>query len=364
MCIHTFTGALQTETTEAPAQVVANSTETPAATSDEDRIASSTPPSSSTSENATPSPSSETDNRETEDTSIRRGSGMNIEGIVGIAVGCLAVIALAIAFVRAGSSKRKQAEQQQHGELLTAVQDLASSTMSVKDGKYIESLDSSNGPPGSPRTSTIAAIRKPTAPHTHHRLQGGGSMYTTTAGSKPSGSATPAALVQQASAQAAAATIIDVDDQPKPSRVVRTFSRSQRSGSGHDALKKAPLSPESYLKFAQSGFRQARRSSRHSRAMESPNPNATSSSSAASPVPPPQRSRMRFSRRGSLHTTPSNEDDSAADIPMLGGGGILARSSNSSSQNDPTSPRDIPVLARGSEESVDSVEDDDIEISI
>lgn len=338
---------------------------------DEDRMGTTNMPSSTSQgdANATPSPSSSTDDRINEDTSIRRNSGLDTEGIIGIAVGCMAVIALAVAFVHAGSSKRKK--QAQQGELLTAVQDLASSTMSVKDVKYIESLDSSTGPPpGSPRTSTIAVIRKPTVPHHHHRLQGGGSMYSTI-GSNTSGasrSATPAAALVQTSASAAqpqptSTMVVDVDDEPKPHRVARTFSRSQRSSSGHDALKKAPLSPDSYLKFAQNSFRQSRRSARHSRAMESPNPNVTASSS--SPVVHPQRSRMRFSRRGSLHAS-SNEDDSAADIPMLGGGGggISARSSNSSSQNDPTSPRDIPVLARGSEESVDSIEDDDVEISI
>lgn len=358
--------------------MIANATETLAATTttsnssstgdDEDRMSTTNTPSSTSQRDAdaTPSPSSSTDGRINEDTSIRRGSGIDTEGIIGIAIGCVAVVALAVAFVHAGSSKRKK--QAQQGELLTAVQDLASSTMSVKDVKYIESLDSSTG---SPRTSTIAAIRKPTVPHHHHRPQGGGSMYSTTDSSisGASGSAAPAAALVQTSASAAqpqptGATIVDVDDEPKPHRMVRTFSRSQRSGSSHDALKKAPLSPDSYLKFAQNSFRQSRRSARHSRAMESPNPNAMASSS--SPVVHLQRSRMRFSRRGSLHAS-RNEDDSAADIPMLGGGGdggISARSSNNSSQNDPTSPRDIPVLARGSEESVDSVEDDDVEISI
>lgn len=364
------TGALQAETTtEIRVQVIANATAVPSTNStagdDEDRMTTSRPPSSTSQQTgavATPSPSSNSADRINEDSSVHRDQGLDTEGVIGIAAGCVAVVGLAVAFVHMGSTNKRK-KQAQQSELMT--QDLASSTMSVKDAKYVESFDSSAGPPGSPRTSTIAAIRKPTVPH---RLPGGGSMYTTTSSkaSRTTVSEPAPALVQSSTStsvpQAAAATIVDVDEHFHPSRLVRTFSRSQRAASGH----KAPLSPESYLKFAQSNsknnFRQSRRSSRHSHAMKSPN----STSSAASSIPSPALSqRSRFSRRTSLHSSSSNtatRDESAADIPMLGGG--MARSSSSSSQNDPTSLRDIPVLARGSEESVDSVEDDDVEISI
>lgn len=249
-------------------------------------------------------------------TNYRRGSGLDVEGIVGIAVGGVALIALVVAFVRAGSVKRKKQQQQD-------APDFGSSTGSLDDVKYVDSFDS---PAESSTRSSIAANRKLSASVGNQDL----SM------SAHGGNAGAAALEPSSPA----ITADTHDGEYDPSHTARKFSKPQRSMSRRDSLRREPLSPESYLKFAQSNannnFQQARMS-RHSQVIEE---------AGHSPVV------VRFSRRS------VQSNDSASDIPMLG------RPASKRDLHHPTSPRDIPVLARGSEESVDSIEDEDVEISI
>lgn len=332
--------------TEAPsiATVAADSSAIGSAAAEgEGRAAASTaPPIHSTSAPATPTttePSSAppADGHVVTDASYRRDSKLSAEGIIGIVAASVAVVALAIAFVRVGASKRTQ--QKEYVETPVAPQDLASSTMSNKDVKYVDSFDS---PATTPRAS-IASLRKPSVPRRSLQLtsDSAAQQHDPHAGASPS----------------LEYTISTTEPEPSlftPSRV-RTFSRSHRS----DSLKRAPLSPESYLSLAQSSgrqpFRQSRRS-RQSRAVSRESPRAAVMSPSAR-----RPSRLRFSR-SSIQSS-----DSASEIPMLGGdrntvGAVCAPDAGDDDSHCHT--RDIPVLARGSEESVDSIEDDDIEISI
>ncbi|KAF1325909.1 hypothetical protein FI667_g8891, partial [Globisporangium splendens] len=283
-----------------------NSSSSSASADDEDRSAETPETSVRSGADTSISAPSPDDQVET-GTSYGRGSGLSTEGIIGIAVGGVGLVALVVAFVRVGSSNRRKKSQQ-------STSDFSSSTGGLNDVRYVDSFDS----PAESSTSsaTVSANQKPSAPSGSQDVSSSAVDGT-------------AAAADQSSSGATGNESTAHDGEFNPSQTAGAVSKPQRTIEDPESV----LS-ESFVSFAPLNS-QSRRSSRHSHVVED--------EEGSSPI------LVQFSRR----SVKSNDGD----IPMLG---------RYSSKRRLHSPRDhhIPVLSRGSEESVDSIEDEEIEISI